>query len=288
MSATSTGPSPILSAFALEKTGESEYRGPSVGDEHRPVVFGGQIMGQMIVAASLSHPGKRVKSLHLIFARAGTTELPVDISIRGVHSGRSFASSSAVARQGDRVLSEGLILLDAGDEDVIRHGPAMPGVAAPEESPEVASAEPGVELRIVDGVDLGTTAATGPAELDAWVRFSGVPADPAVHQALLSWYTDGFLIGAAMRPHEGVGQEQAHRSLSTGVIAHTLTFHEPAVADEWMLISNRSLHAGSGRAYGEGHVFARDGQLLASFVQESMIRRFDQGASGPGTSSPAM
>lgn len=268
---------PILSAFSLQKVDESRYRGSSVGDERRPVVFGGQIMGQMIVAASLDDGAKRVKSLHLIFARAGTVDLPVDISVRKVHAGRSFASTSAVATQGDRVLSEGLLLLDAGDEDVIRHQTEMPAVDGPDESPPAGNPEPGVDLRIVGGVDLRTTSATGPAEVDAWVRFSDVPDGQPVHQALLSWYTDGFLIGAAMRPHEGVGQEQAHRTLSTGVIAHTLTFHEPAKADEWMLISNRSIYAGHGRTYGDGRVYSEDGRLLASFAQESMIRRFKDG-----------
>lgn len=275
--------SPIIEAFSLAEVGDSVYRGASVGDERRPVVFGGQIMGQMIVAASLAEGSKAVKSLHVIFARAGTTESPVDITIRKVHSGRTFASTGAVASQGDRMLSEGLLLLDVPEEDVIRHQNEMPTVGGPDAAVPVENLEHGVDLRVVDGVDLMTTAATGPPEVHAWVRFSDVPDVPAVHQALLSWYTDGFLIGAAMRPHEGVGQEQAHRSLSTGVIAHTLTFHEPVRADEWMLIANGSVQAGSGRTYGEGHVFSEDGRLLASFAQESMIRRFGDQASSAGS-----
>jgi acyl-CoA thioesterase II len=66
------------------------------------------------------------------------------------------------------------------------------------------------------------------------------------------------------------------------VIAHTLTFHEPVQADHWMLIANRSLHAGAGRSYGEGHVFTSGGQLIASFTQENMIRYFRDQASGRG------
>jgi acyl-CoA thioesterase len=83
-----------------------------------------------------------------------------------------------------------------------------------------------------------------------------------------------------MRPHDGVGQGQAHRTLSTGVIAHTLTFHERARADRWMLIANQSVYAGNGRTYGQGNVFAQDGKLLASFAQESMIRRFREEPAG--------
>ena len=284
MSKTSAGPSPIIASFALERTGDSSFRGSSVGDERRPVVFGGQLMGQMIVAASRWDPAKAVKSLHLIFARPGTVELPVDLELHPVHSGRAFASTSATASQGDRVLSEGLLLLDSGEADVIRHQVPLPPAVSPQDAPTVGEPEPGVELRLVDGVDLMTTAATGPPEVNVWVRFADVPDEVAVHQALLSWYTDGFLIAAAMRPHEGIGQQQAHKSLSTGVIAHTLTFHEPFRADAWMLIANCSLYAGRGRTYGEGHVFSEGGRLIASFAQESMIRNF-RDESRPGASA---
>ncbi len=286
MSTTPTGRSPILSSFALERLGDTSFRGPSVPDDRRPVVFGGQIMGQMIVAASTYEPAKQVRSLHVIFARAGTVKLPVDLELDPGHSGRALGSIDATASQGDRVLSRGLLLLDVGEPDVIRHQiPTMPEGGPDGASPVAAPDQPGVEFRIVDGVDLMTTAATGPAELDVWVRFFDVPADPPLHQALLSWYTDPFLIAAAMRPHEGIGQAQAHETLSTGVISHTLTFHEPFQADEWMLIANRSLHAGSGRTYGEGHVFREDGRIIASFVQTNMIRYFreEPGAGGKAT-----
>jgi acyl-CoA thioesterase-2 len=285
---TSTGPSPILRSFDLERLGDSTFRGESVQDERRPVIFGGQIMGQMIVAASRYEPAKSVRSLHVIFARSGTIKDPVRIELDPVHSGRALASVAATSAQGERVLSQGLLLLDAGEADVIRHEIPTARVGGPLDAPPVAAPYPGAELRLVDGVDLMTTAATGPAEVYVWVRFSDVPDEAALHQALLSWYTDGFLIAAAMRPHEGIGQEQAHEALSTGVLAHTLTFHEPVRADQWMLIANRSLHAGHGRGYGEGHVFTEDGQLVASFVQQNMIRYFRDEPGVRGKAAGAM
>jgi acyl-CoA thioesterase-2 len=274
--------SPILRSFDLERTGESSFRGESVHEERRPVVFGGQLMGQMIVAASRSESAKSVKSLHVIFAKSGTTTRPVEIALEPIHSGRSFASLVATASQGDRVLSRGMALLHVAEPDVIRHQVPVPLATGPLDAPQMPSPYPGAELRLVDGVDLMTTAATGEPEVHVWVRFTDVPAEQAQHQALLSWFTDGFLIAAAMRPHEGIGQSQAHESLSTGVIAHTLSFHEPVQADQWMLISNRSLHAGAGRSYGEGHVFTADGRLIASFTQENMIRYFPDKADGRG------
>ena len=84
-----------------------------------------------------------------------------------------------------------------------------------------------------------------------------------------------------MLPHAGVGQSQAHVSLSTGVVGHTLTFHEPVNAGEWMLLSNRSPYAGHGRAYGAANVYTQDGALVASFVQDDMIRAAPAGR-GPG------
>jgi acyl-CoA thioesterase II len=289
MSTTSTGPSPILSSLALERLGDTTFRGQSVPDERRPVVFGGQIMGQMIVAASTYEPAKRVKSLHVIFARSGTVKLPVEIELDPFHSGRALGTIGATASQGDRGLSRGLLLLDAGEPDVIRHQIPTPPAGGPLQTPPVAALDhAGVEVRVVDGVDLMTTAATGPPEIHVWVRFADVPDDVAVHQALLSWYTDPFLIAAAMRPHDGIGQEQAHETLSTGVIAHTLSFHEPFRADEWMLIANHSVHAGAGRTYGEGHVFREDGQIVASFVQENMIRYFRDEPGVRGKAAGAM
>ena len=117
-----------------------------------------------------------------------------------------------------------------------------------------------------------------PPELDVWVRFVGAPDDAGTDQALVAYSTDGFLIGTAMRPHAGVGQAQAHKTLSTGVLSHTLTFHEPFPAAEWHLLAHWSTFAGHGRSYGRGDIFRADGQLAASFVQDAMIRARSGGA----------
>jgi acyl-CoA thioesterase II len=121
----------------------------------------------------------------------------------------------------------------------------------------------------------------GPAELFVWTRFPGAPEDVTTSRALLSYATDGFLIGTAMRPHAGVGQALAHVSISTSVVSHTLTFHEPFDAGQWLLLAQESPYAGRGRSYGRGNVFTQDGALVASFVQENMIRDFPSGQAVP-------
>ena len=277
-------PAHILAALRLEQTGETRYRGPSVRSDIRPVVFGGQLMGQMITAAATAQPGKTVRSIHVIFARAGTVKLPVDLDVDVMHAGRSLASVTVTARQEQRLISRGMLLLDAGEPDLIRHGATMPDVGSPDMAVPLDWAEEGSEVRVVDGVDLAATEVTGPPELSVWTRFTAAPDDIAVNQALLSWYTDPFLIAASMRPHEGIGAGLAHQAISTGVLTHTLSFHEPVRATDWHLLAQRGTYAGGGRSYGRGEVFTQDGRLVASFVQDSMVRSFrdTQTARGSG------
>jgi acyl-CoA thioesterase-2 len=278
-------PSPMLKSLELEQVGENQFRGQSVFSEQRPVVFGGQLMGQMIVAAATAVPGKNVKSIHTIFARAGTVAKPVDLELDVMHSGRALASVTVTARQGDRLLSRGLLLLDAGEPDLIRHSLPMPAVTPPDKLERRKGTEQGSDLRIVDEVDLWTTDVTGGPELNVWVRFDQAPDDQAVHQALLSWYTDPFLIAAAMRPHLGIGESMSHDTISTGVVTHTLSFHEPVKATGWLLLANQSLYAGGGRTYGSGQVFDADGHQVASYVQDNLVRAFrdDPAPRGKGT-----
>ena len=109
-----------------------------------------------------------------------------------------------------------------------------------------------------------------------------------MHQALLSWYTDPFLIAASMRPHPDIGQSMSHDTISTGVITHTLSFHEPVQAAGWLLLAQRSLVAGHGRTYGSGHVFDVEGNQVASFVQENLVRAFRHEPGVRGKTSMAM
>lgn len=272
---------PVL---AFEETPDGRYRFESVGDaEQRDVVFGGQLLAQMIVVASLASPEKAVKTAHAIFARPGTVTQPIDYERDPMHAGRTFGSETITAWQGDRLCSRAMLLLHAAEPDLVRHAIAMPDVAGPLEASDQGESGlvfPGAELRIVDGVDIWShEAPEGPAELFVWTRFRDAPGDLAVAQAALAWATDGLLIGTALRPHGGVGQDQAHIGISTGVVSHTLTFHEPFDAREWLLIAHESPYAGGGRSYGRAHVFSEDGRLVASFVQDNMIRQ----VAGDGT-----
>jgi len=140
------------------------------------------------------------------------------------------------------------------------------------------------EIRVAGGVDIGDPDAVGPPDLFVWSRFVAPLTTGTVGQALLAYATDGFLIGTAMRPHAGVGQSMAHVSISTSVLSHTLTFHEPVDAGQWHLLAHHSPYGGRGRSYGRADIFTEDGRIVASFVQDNMVRDFPAGAQ-PATGS---
>lgn len=257
----------VLGALELEPVGPNRYRGGHAEVGHG-VVFGGQLLGQSLVAAAAGHEGKLPKTVHTLFARGASPDAPLDIAVDPVHSGRAFASSTVTISQGDRVCTRSLVLLTADEPDFIRHADASPAQVPPADG----DIDGTWQVRVVGDVDIADPDAVGPPELDVWTRFDGAPDNRLLDQALLAFATDGFLIGTAMRPHEGVGQAQSHRTVSTGVITHTLTFHEPVRAADWLLLRHRSPYAGHGRSYGRADVFTGDGALVASFVQDAMIK----------------
>ena len=264
----------LLGALTLEPMGPDRYRARNADTGHA-VVFGGQLLGQSIIAGLAGNEGKRVKTIHTVFARGGSPDAPLEISVDRMQAGRAFASSTVTIHQGDRLCTRSLVLLSADEPDFIAHADPAPAVSGPETCDAVDHGSSAWDVRIVGDVDISDPGLVGPPELDAWVRFPGAPEDPAVGQALLAYATDGFLIATAMRPHAGVGQAQAHVSVTTGVISHTLTFHEPCSAADWLLLSHHSTYAGHGRCYGRADVFRADGMLTASFVQDGMIRSLD-------------
>jgi acyl-CoA thioesterase len=236
------------------------------------------------VAAVKSQPEKQAKSAHMVFARAASVQTDLVLAVDTVHAGRSFGSVTVSASQGDRLCARGLVLLDHDTPDLVRHGARMPDVAAgPEAAVPYDMGVAGRELRIVDGAYPPGPESEGPPELHAWLRYREAPLQPALAQALVAHFTGHLSIATAMRPHRGIGEAMAHRSLTTGVLAITISFHDPVRVDEWMLYAHESVHAGRGLATSRAQIF-QDGRLVASFSQESMLRPLAEAAKrmGPG------
>jgi acyl-CoA thioesterase II len=258
----------------LDEIGADRFRvrHPDSSPEGRDVVFGGQLLAQMIMAADrVAGSTKDPKSIHAIFARAGTYAQPIELQVESLQAGRTWASDTVTATQGERLLARSLVLLHADEPDLMRHAPEMPKVAGPDDSSTTEGlAFPGAELRMVDDPP---DAPGGVPSMLFWHRYPDKVDSVAGNDAILSWGTNGFLIGLAMRPHrDKVDISQAHRTISTGVIAHTLNFHERIDVSQWLLVAQEATYAGRGRIHGRGLVYAEDGQLVATFSQDSMAR----------------
>jgi|HubBroStandDraft_1064217.scaffolds.fasta_scaffold04598_5 acyl-CoA thioesterase-2 len=250
------------------------------GEVARNVVFGGQILAQMIMASHLDREAERpntkeVKSIHAIFARAGDYTLPIQYEVERMHDGRTMGSDSVTFSQGGKIMSRGLILWSNDEPDLIRHTAeiAMPDVPGPD-SPHRTDSRvfPGATGRVIGGVEPSNPDQPEVAPLmNVWTRFTAnYPS--VVDQAILSWATDGYLIGTSMLAHHEINEGQSHRTISTGVLSHTINFHEPFAADEWLLLAHESVWAGRGRTHGRCTIWTEDGRLVATYTQDNLVR----------------
>jgi acyl-CoA thioesterase len=211
----------------------------------------------------------------MAFARAADTDRPLQFDVDVVTAGRTFTILTAHVSQGGRPCAVGTVLLDTTADDLVRHAVPAPCVAGPNESPAFDMGVTGRDLRVVDGAYTSDPRApVGPPELDAWIRFREVPDDPALHAALLAQFTGHFSIAAALRPHAGVGQQSAHRTLSMGINAIAISFHADVHADQWLLYHHLSTFTGAGMSHAECRVHDERGGLVASFTVDAMIRSF--------------
>jgi acyl-CoA thioesterase len=167
------------------------------------------------------------------------------------------------------------LLLDATAPAIVSHQLEAPDVPGPYECPPCDMGVTGRDVRVLEGAYTDDPAApAGPPVLDCWVRFRELPDDPVLHAGLLAQFTGHMSIAAALRPHEGIGQAEAHRTLSMGINAINLSLHSEVRADQWILYHHRSTFAGAGMTHAECRAHAENGTLLASFTVDAMVRPF--------------
>jgi acyl-CoA thioesterase len=265
--------SDLVAVLDVQPTDEGSYVGPVRPSEERPVVEASQVLGQAIVAAGRRAPGRRVVNASMIFTRVIDARAPFAIEIDEVAGGRTFTGLAVKATQNGRVGAAGTLLLDVTAPDVMRHAVDAPKVAGPDDSTPYDMGVTGRDIRIVDDAyNNDPDAPVGPPVLDAWVRYADVPDDAVMHAALLAQFIGHMSIAAAMRPHAGIGQSQAHKTLSTGVNALNLAIHADVRADQWLLYHHESTFAGDGMTHSACTVFDDAGALIASFSADCMVR----------------
>ncbi|WP_431125597.1 acyl-CoA thioesterase [Variovorax paradoxus] len=275
----------LVALMQLEPLGDDKFLAQSE-DIGTPAVFGGQVLGQSLAAASLTVGADRpVHSMHAYFLLPGE-HAPIEYSVDRVRDGRSFTTRHVVARQQERIIFEMSASFQTVD-DGVEHQFAMPTVVGPEglvseldqrlalgdrlpERWRIKGLEPhGIEYRRVEADDL-LTPEVRPSESAIWMRaIAPLPDDPVVHRALLAYASDHGLLRAAMLPH---GLSFMSGQVRPASLDHAMWFHRDFRMDDWLLYVLDSPSASGARGLCRGSLFTRDGRLVASTAQEGMLR----------------
>ena len=264
----------LLELFDARADGSDHYIADTglAAEDERQVVEGTQVLAQVIVAVAKRFPEKSVRSAHAVFARAVLVGPPVEFDIDVVAEGRSTATAVVSVSQNGRRAITVTTLLDVPSDDVIRHQLARPQVTAPADANDGSMPMAGRELRLVDVVDVNSPDEVGPPELYAWLHYDPIPTRDDLVKALIAYFTGHLGISTTMRAHEGIGTAQSHLTVSTAPMTITVSFHEPVSWTGWLLYTHESTQVGAGMSYVRGAVHTEEGELIASFAQEALIR----------------
>lgn len=275
-----------LQHLGVNDRGEQMFTGPSQKTPHGRV-FGGQILGQSLMAATLTAPedGRSVHSLHAYFMRPGDAEQPVEFDVEIMRDGRSFTTRRVRAMQFGRIILSMMASFQHPDAYAFDHADEMPEVAPPEDLPSfdaivapAANKYPGVryyaqrrpfDLRHVNQ-PIALEPDPNPASVNAvWMRpMADLPDDERLYPPVLAYASDYTLLESVLRRH-GLAWSMGLRTAS---LDHAMWFHRPIPVNEWLLCVQTSPSASGGRGLGVGRIFTRDGALVATAAQEGMVR----------------
>ncbi|MEN9957691.1 MAG: hypothetical protein RIR46_1299 [Actinomycetota bacterium] len=273
-----------LSDASGARTREDIFIGPSQWMPHGRV-YGGQVLAQSLVAATRTVESARVAhSLHGYFLRAGDITLPITFSVDRLRDGRSFSTRRVQAYQN----GEPIFSMIASFQDVdpgLEHFEAMPSdITPPEQLPSAADlmgdnphpvaqywskARP-FDLRHVEKPIYFSVEGEKVAKQAVWLKALGeLPDDANLHQAALAYLSDYTILESIYRRH---GIAWSHPGLKSASLDHAMWFHRPVKVDEWLLYVQNSPSAQGGRGLALGHIYTRDGLLVATVAQEGMVR----------------
>jgi acyl-CoA thioesterase II len=275
----------LIKVMTLERLEINLFRGGSC-DIGSPQVFGGQVLGQALVAATATADDRVVHSLHAYFLRRGDFNLPIVYEVDRALDGKHFSSRRVVAIQNGRQIfnmSASFQLAETG----LEHQISMPDVPQPESLPdleshylEVADKLPAAARRVLQQkrpFEFRPVQAPDPLRREKsaglkYIWFRAVDKlgdDEALHRCLLAYASDFHLLDTALKPH---GVSLISPKLMIASIDHAMWFHRSVRVDDWLLYAIDSPSASGARGFTRGSVFARDGQLVASAAQEGLIR----------------
>jgi acyl-CoA thioesterase II len=277
----------LIDLLQLERIDRDLFRGNSQ-NLGWGAIFGGQVFGQALSAATQTTDSDRlVHSAHGYFIRAGDLRRPIVYEVDRLRDGKSFSTRRVVAiQEGEAIFS-----LEASfqiEEEGFDHADGMPDVPPPEDLKSerewalsiadklptavraMATAERPIEIRPVEIRNPLKPKATDPHR-KLWYRVNDTLPDVAsLHRYLLAYASDFSFLGSALDPH---GVSWLTGGMQVASLDHAIWFHRPFRVDEWLLYDVESPSASGARGLVRGRFFDRKGRLVASAVQEGLIRK---------------
>ena len=279
----------VLDILDLEPLEVNLFRGRSPQSRWQRV-FGGQVIGQALVAACRTVEDVTARpphSLHAYFLLGGDPKVPIIYEVDRIRDGKSFTTRNVKAIQhGQAIFSMSASF--HGSEPGLSHQFKMPDVPKPDALPGEAELKERVYPRLPEPARryyererpiefrpvefsryLGEKSDNG--RFDVWIRTTGkLPDEPAIHQCVLAYASDMMLLDAALIPH---GRSVFSEDIMAASLDHALWFHRPFRADEWLLYAQDSPSLADSRGFSRGLIFASDGTLVASVAQEGLLRQ---------------
>jgi acyl-CoA thioesterase-2 len=275
----------LVKVLTLERLELNLFRGES-RDIGSPQVFGGQVLGQALSAASATVENRTAHSLHAYFLRRGDFNAPIVYEVDRARDGKHFSTRRIVAIQhGEQIFNMSASFQSA--ESGLDHQSEMPDVPRPETLPDLEefcrdclSGAPAslkrmlerkrpFEFRPVDP-QIYLSRERLPARKNIWFRaVSALPDDESLHRCLLAYVSDFNLLDTALMPHV---MSVVSPNLAIASLDHAMWFHRSVRVDDWLLYSIDSPSASGARGFSRGEVYSLDGTLVASTSQEGMLR----------------
>jgi len=276
----------LLALLDLELVEVNLFRGNN-GNPSSQRVFGGQVIGQAMVAACRTVEGRLPHSLHCYFTRAGDPQVPIVYQVERLRDGKSYSMRRVTAIQHGNAIFYITVSFHAEEQGAFEHQDKMPDVPPREKfTAEQLSSQPmfsemaeivgryygpnrPIELRPIEiGRYVGQKIEDG--RIHVWIKVAArLPDYPALHMCALAYASDFSLLDVVMARY---GRTIFDERIISGSLDHAMWFHRPFRADEWLLYAKDSPSARAGRGFTRGRIFKPDGTLVASVAQEGSVR----------------
>lgn len=274
----------VIRLLDLESIEVNIFRGQSP-NEDRQRTFGGLVAGQSLVAATRTvEPHIQIHSLHAYFLRGGDPRAPILYEVDRIRDGRSFVTRRVVAIQHGKAIFHLSASFQVPENGYEHQFPSpLADTPRPDDLPTFAERYApfkdlvgdwydrprAIDMRYVDWDPLDRREELPPRQR-VWFRADGeLPDDPVLHNVIVTYASDMSLLDTTLLPHASWHDP----NLFMASLDHAMWFHRPFRADEWILYDQDSPSASGGRGLARGLLWGADGGLIASVVQEGLIRR---------------